>query len=94
MDARSPYVEVAKITKVDRMRIIIHIKEIMTEPITTQQDHDRRIGRLEGIAEQLDRRLDAIERAIADLRASIRWIIGILFGVVGLLVTILLKVLN
>ena len=38
----------------------------MTEPITPQQDHDRRIGRLEGIAEQLDRRLDAIERAIAE----------------------------
>ena len=31
----------------------------MTEqPVTQAQDHDRRIGRLEGIAEQLDRRLD------------------------------------
>ncbi|MXX38876.1 MAG: hypothetical protein F4Z85_12585 [Gemmatimonadetes bacterium] len=77
----------------------------MSEPITPQQDHDRRIGRLEGIAEQLDRRLDdlqrtmtarmdALERAIADLRATNRWIIGILFGVVGLQLTILLKVLN
>ena len=71
------------------------------EPITQAQDHDRRIGRLEGIAEQLDRRLDGIERAIADvrqdireLRAGHRWIIGILFGVVGLQITILLKVLN
>ena len=51
--------------------------------------------------EQLDHRLDAIERAIADvrqdireLRAGHRWIIGILFGVVGLQITILLKVLN
>ncbi len=84
----------------------------MNEPITQAQDHDRRIGRLEGIAEQLDRRLDdiqrgmgeqfrqvnarmdSIERAIAELRATNRWIIGILFGVVGLQLTILLKVLN
>ncbi len=71
------------------------------EPITQAQDHDRRIGRLEGIAEQIDRRLDAIERSIGDLRQDIRelratnrWIIGILFGVVGLQLTILLKVLN
>ena len=42
----------------------------MTEPVTQAQDHDRRIGRLEGIAEQLDRRLDNIERGQ-------RWIIGI-----------------
>ena len=66
----------------------------MSEPITQAQDHDRRIGRLEGIAEQLDRRLDGIERAIAELSATNRWIIGILFGVVGLQLTILLKVLN
>ena len=81
----------------------------MTESITPQQDHDRRIGRLEGIAEQLDRRLDSmeraiaeqfravqarmdgLERAIAELRASLRGLIGIQFGVVGLLVSILLK---
>ena len=66
----------------------------MSEPITQAQDHDRRIGRLEGIAEQLDRRLDGIDRALAELRATNRWIIGILFGVVGLQITILLKVLN
>ncbi len=85
----------------------------MSEPITPQQDHDRRIGRMEGIAEQLDRRLDSIERAVAEqghqlrqdlaeqghqlrqdireLRSSVRWLIGIQFGVVGLLVSILLK---
>ena len=70
----------------------------MSEPITQAQDHDRRIGRLEGIAEQLDRRLDGIERAIADLTrrpdSQFRWLVGILFGVVGLQLTILLKVLN
>ncbi len=50
----------------------------MTEPITQAQDHDRRIGRLEGIAEQLDRRLDSIEkriesveRALAEVRQEI-----------------------
>ena len=68
------------------------------EPITQAQDHDRRIGRLEGIAEQLDRCLDGIERAIADLTrrtdSQFRWLVGILFGVVGLQLTILLKVLN
>ena len=56
----------------------------MSEPITQAQDHDRRIGRLEGIAEQLDRRLDSIERAIAEqgrridaLNSRIYWVIGI-----------------
>ena len=77
----------------------------MSESITPQQDHDRRIGRLEGITEQLDhrfeaidrrfeaidRRFDAQDRALAELRATNRWIIGILFGVVGLQITILLK---
>ncbi len=75
----------------------------MTEqPLTQAQDHDRRIGRLEGIAEQLDRRLDSIERAIGELRQEMaalnrrldvqfRWFIGIQFGVVGLLISILLK---
>ncbi|MDE2809766.1 MAG: hypothetical protein OXN90_15230 [Gemmatimonadota bacterium] len=66
----------------------------MNEPITPQQDHDRHIGRLEGIAEQLDRRLASMERAIAELRAGQRWILGILFGVMGLQLTILLQVLN
>ena len=66
----------------------------MSEPITQAQDHDRRIGRLEGIAEQLDRRLDSIDRALAELRATNRWIIGIQFGMVGLLITILLKLPN
>lgn len=71
----------------------------MTEhSLTHAQDHDRRIGRLEGIAEQLDRRLDSLERAVAELRAELRashrWIIGILFGIVGLQITILMKVLN
>ncbi len=60
----------------------------MTEPVTQAQAHDRRIGRLEGIAEQLDRRLDRIERAINATNARMdatnacierltRWLIGI-----------------
>lgn len=75
----------------------------MTEPTTQVQDHDRRIGRLEGIAEQLTYRLDAIERAIADLRRDTnarfdsltRWLVGIqiasLIALGSLLVSILLK---
>ena len=39
----------------------------MTEqPLSQAQDHDHRIGRLEGIAEQLNYLLDAIERAVAE----------------------------
>ena len=64
----------------------------MAEPITQSQDHDRRIGRLEGIAEQLghrldsiERRCDSIERAITEqgrqinarLDALTRWLVGI-----------------
>ncbi len=64
----------------------------MSEPITQAQDHDRRIGRLEGIAEQLteqnrqtNARLDRIEQAIAlhmdalrqEHRRDFRWIVGI-----------------
>ncbi len=60
----------------------------MTEqPLTQAQDHDRRIGRLEGIAEQLNYRLDAIDRALVELRqgqqqtnrridALTRWLVG------------------
>ena len=47
----------------------------MTEPVVQVQDHDRRVGRLEGIAEQLteqgrqtNSRFDSMERSIADLR--------------------------
>ena len=65
----------------------------MTEqPVTQAQDHDRRLGRLEGIAEQLveqgrqaNARFDRIEQAIADqgreLRQAqatqFRWLVGI-----------------
>ena len=56
----------------------------------------------DGIIEQLDRRLNTIERAIGELRQEMaainrrldvqfRWLIGIQFGVVGLLISILLK---
>lgn len=50
-----------------------------SQPLTQAQDHDWRIGRLllEGIAEQLNYRLDAIERAVADVRVTLRWVIGI-----------------
>lgn len=72
----------------------------MTEkPISQAQDHDRRIGRLEGIAEQLTYRLDAIERAVAELRtrmdSQFRWLVGLqiitLIVLGGLLFSILSK---
>ncbi len=71
----------------------------MSEPITPQQDHDRRIGRLEGIAEQLNFRLDAIERAVSELRtrmdSQFRWLVGIqitsLIAIGGLLLSIYSK---
>lgn len=51
----------------------------MTEqPLTQAQDHDRRIGRLEGIAEQFveqgrqtNARFDRIERSISEVRQEI-----------------------
>ena len=58
----------------------------MTEqPLTQAQDHDRRTGRLEGIAEQLNYRLDSMECAMAagfaevrsEMRKQFRWLVGI-----------------
>lgn len=84
----------------------ISVHRVPEQPRTQAQDHDRRIGWLEGIAEQLDRRLDSIEkridgvgRAIGELRAELtrrmdsqfRWLLGIQFGIVGLLISVLLK---
>ncbi len=43
----------------------------MSEPTTQAQAHDRRIGRLEGIAEQITYRLDSLERTVAELRQTI-----------------------
>ena len=72
----------------------------MTEqPLTQAQDHDRRIGRLEGIAEQLASRLDGIDRRLDGidrrLDAMTRWMVGLqvagLLAVGSLLVTILLR---
>ena len=99
-----------------------------TPTIDHDRDHDldlaSRVGRLEGLVEQIALRLDALERRMdglerrmeagfAELRQAIasaneatnsrieatnsrmdkqfRWLIGIQFGIIGLLVTILLK---
>ena len=40
----------------------------MTEPVTQVQDHERRIGRLEGIAEQLTEQGRQFNAVIAELR--------------------------
>ena len=66
----------------------------MNEPITSQQDHDRRIGRLEGIAEQLDRRMDSMERRLEGLERGQRWIISIQITTLIALGTLLFSVLS
>ena len=86
--------------------MVISVHRVPEQPRTQAQDHDHRIGWLEGIAEQLDRRLDSIEkridgvgRAIGELRTELtrrmdsqfRWLLGIQFGIVGLLISVLLK---
>ncbi len=43
----------------------------MSEPVTQAQDHDRRIGRLEGIAEQIGPRLDSIECRLGSIEQAI-----------------------
>ena len=54
----------------------------MPDPIAQAQDHDRRIGRLEGMAELLDRRLDGIEKRIDSVECAMDacrdfgWLIG------------------
>ncbi len=74
----------------------------MNEPITQAQDHDRRIGRLEGITEQLTHRLDNIERGIAELRQAIqeqgrridsltRWLVGMQIATLLALGTLILS---
>ena len=42
--------------------MVVSVHRMIEQPPTQAQDHDHRIGWLEGIAEQLDRRLDSIEK--------------------------------
>ncbi len=67
----------------------------MNEPTTQAQDHDRRLGRLEGIAEQTAQAIVDLRQDMRELRASIRWIIGMqvasLLALGSLLVSIRLK---
>ena len=67
----------------------------MSEPVTQAQDHDRRLGRLEGIAEQTAQAIVDLRQDMRELRASIRWIVGIQvaspLALGSLLVSILLK---
>ena len=71
----------------------------MTEPITQAQDHDRRLGRLEGIAEQTAQAIIDLRQDIRELRGRMdgqfRWLVGIqitaLIAIGGLLLSILSK---
>lgn len=42
------------------------------------RDLDRRVGRLEGIAEQLDKRFASMDKRLDRIEAAQRWIIGLL----------------
>ncbi len=70
----------------------------MSEPLT----HDRRIGRLEGIAEQsveqnrqTNIRLDSIERSISEVRKEVatltRWLVGMQIATLLALGTLILS---
>ncbi|MXX37800.1 MAG: hypothetical protein F4Y91_17970 [Gemmatimonadetes bacterium] len=74
----------------------------MSEPITQAQDHDRRLGRLEGIIEQLteqnrqtNARLDRIEQAITEQGRRIDrltyWLVGMYFAGFVALATLILS---
>ena len=64
----------------------------MQEPITQVQDHEGRIGRLEGIAEQLDRRLESMDRRLDTLtRLVLGALIASLIAACGTLLNLLSK---
>lgn len=56
---------------------------------TVDLDHEGRIGTLEGVAAQMDKRLDSIDRALTELRTGQRWIIGLI--IVSFLGNLVLK---
>jgi len=77
----------------------------MNEPITQVQDHEGRLGRLEGIVEQLDRRLDGmekrldrIEQAIVEVNRRIdsltRWLVGMQLASLLALGSLLFRILD
>ena len=67
----------------------------MTEqPLTQAQDHDRRLGRLEGIAEQTAQAIVDLRQDIRELRATNRWIIGIQIASLIALGSLLLNILS
>ncbi len=61
---------------------------------TPQADFDARLSRLEGVIEQMDQRLTAIEARLTNLEARMdsgfRWIIGIQFTSLVALGTLIL----
>ncbi len=56
---------------------------------TVDLDHEGRIGTQKGIAAQMDKRLDSIDRALTELRTGQRWIIGLI--IVSFLGNLVLK---
>ena len=71
----------------------IPLKE-KTMQIPTPQDRlaefDARLSRIEGIVEQLDKRLSSLEARLTSLETGQRWIIGIQFTTLITLGTLIL----
>lgn len=65
-----------------------------SQPLTQAQDHDRRLGRLEGIAEQTAQAIIDLRQDIRELRAANRWIIGIQIASLLALGSLLLSILS
>ncbi len=57
-------------------------------------EHEGRIAKLEGIVEEIGNRLSAIETQLGDIRASLRWMVGIQISMLLVLIGLLLKLMG
>ncbi len=79
-------------------KLPLHTTEEKPMQIPTPQDKfaefDARLSRIEGIVEQIDKRLSSLETRMANLETGQRWIVGLLFTLlianVGAAITIVL----
>ena len=57
-------------------------------------EREGRIARLKGIVEEIRNRLSAIETQLGDIRASLRWMVGIQISMLLVLIGLLLKLMG
>ena len=57
-------------------------------------EHEGRIAKLEGIVKEIGNRLSAIETQLGDIRASLRWMVGIQISMLLVLIGLLLKLMG